>query len=342
LGAMGPMVWRGSRGGGRASGDDWVCGGWYEGDSMGSMGSMGTMGMMGSMGGGMMGSMGGGMGMSAATQPEYKMVRCYDMLNPARDYAKVYRYRIRLLMRDPNYPDDGRLPRPAPNTLTDEAWARVAPLIAKEDAEVKANPSFMRTLRKTAWSEPSPPARVEIPIEVFAGDVEFEGPRTFETDGKAFTLTVSEPTASVVATVMDSSTGARLAMQRDVRRGSVLTDKADLELIVPSTGLVKIDKDKQVDARATIVDIRGGKPLAGNSRDDPLSDIGEMLILNRDGSMSVATEFDDTFLVRMYTFADEHEQAEKSSSSSSTNAYGGGYGDAGGGSGGSGDGGRGR
>ncbi|MEZ6078872.1 MAG: hypothetical protein R3C56_25305 [Pirellulaceae bacterium] len=40
-----------------------------------------------------------------------------------------------------------------------------------------------------------------------------------------------------------------------------------------------------------------------------------MLILNRDGSVTVTNEFDDTFLYRMYTFADEHEAAEKAGSS---------------------------
>lgn len=292
-------------------------------------------GGMGMMGGGMRGGMGMGMGNSAAAQPEYKMVRCYDMLNPAKDYAKVFRYRIRVVMRDPNYPEDRFLPRPPNNTLKEEVYARVGPLIAKDDAEIKKNPKAMRSLRKTDWSQPSPPTRVEIPIEVLAGDVVFDGARSFEAEDKIYSLTVSEPTGSVVATTMDGATGARFAFEQEVRRGSVLADKADVDLIDPTTRIIKVKKDQSIDSRATVVDIRGGKPLAGDSRDDPLKDIGEMLILNRDGSVTVTSEFDDTFLYRMYTFADEHEAAEKSGSSGAS-SYGGdemmmGGGDGGGG-----------
>jgi len=266
------------------------------------------MGMMGSMGGM------GGMGMSAASQPEYKMVRCYDMLS-REDYGKVFRYRISVDMRDPNYPEDRILPRPPNNTLKDEVWARVGPLQFKEDGEIKKNPKAMRTLRHTDWSQPSPPARVELPIEVFAGEVVFDGARSFESEGKIYSLTVSEPSGRVVATTMDGVTGARFAFEDEVRRGSLLSDKADVDLIDPTTRVIKVKKDQAIDSRATVVDIRGGKPLAGDSRDDPLKDIGEMLILNLDGSITVTSEFDDTFLYRMYTFADEHEAAEKAGSS---------------------------
>ncbi|MCA9157476.1 MAG: hypothetical protein KDA72_04070, partial [Planctomycetales bacterium] len=331
---LGGMMGGGSRGdemmggyGGGGYGGGGYGGGGYgggsRGDDMGGYGGGVMGGYAGGMGGGygdergggmgMMGAM-GGMGMSAAAQPEFKMVRCYDMLNPREDYAKVFRYRIRVIMRDPNYPEDRFLPRPPANTLKDDVWARVAPLITKDDAEIKKNPKAMRTLRLTDWSQPSPPARVELPIEVFAGEVVFDGARSFESEGKIYSLTVSEPSGKVVATTMDGATGARFAFEDEVRRGSLLSDKSDVDLIDPKTRVIKVKKDQPIDSRATVVDIRGGKPLAGDSRDDPLKDIGEMLILNRDGSVTVTNEFDDTFLYRMYTFADEHEAAEKSGS----------------------------
>ncbi len=328
--AMGGGGYAGGMGGYDAMG----AGGYGDAMAGGYGGGYGDASMMGGgmMGGGMMGGGMMGGGMSAAMQPEFKMVRCYDMLNPA-DYAKVFRYRIRVVMRDPNYPENRMLPRPAPNTLKDEVWARVAPLIVKDDAAIKNDPTAMRSLRYTDWSQPSPPARVDIPIEVLVGDVTFDGPRAFESEGKTFVLTTSEPIGNVVATTMDGKTGARYAVKEEVRRGSVLADRADVELIVPSTRIVKIKKGQAIDARATIVDIRGGKPLAGDTRDDPLKDIGEMLILNRDGSVSVTNEFDDTFLYRMYTFADEHEASQRTGASASGygGGMGGGYGEHGGG-----------
>ncbi len=209
-------------------------------------------------------------------------------------------------------------------------WARVAPLIAKEDQAVKADPKTLRTLRYTAWSEPSAPARVEVPSDVLAGDVEFDGPKSFKIDEKtSVSMTVKEPKGVVVATIMDWNTGAMFAAESDVRRGSVLTIKDDIEFVVPSSKLVKIKKDERIDARATVVDMRGGKPLAGDSRDDPLKDIGEMMILKRDGSVEVTSEFDDMFLYRMYKFQDEHDMVEKMSNPAA-GAMGGGYGGEGG------------
>lgn len=45
------------------------------------------------------------------------------------------------------------------------------------------------------------------------------------------------------------------AAESDVRRGSVLTIKDDIEFVVPSSKLVKIKKDERIDVRATVVDM---------------------------------------------------------------------------------------
>ena len=77
--------------------------GGYGGMEGGYGGMEGGMGGMGGMG---MGGMGGAT-MSAGPQPEFKMLRFYDMLTP-QDVGKTYRYRVRLIMRDPNYPKNTR------------------------------------------------------------------------------------------------------------------------------------------------------------------------------------------------------------------------------------------
>lgn len=322
----------GGYGGGGYGGD--MMGGGSGGDMMGGYGGMGGGyggeggGYGGDMygGGGGMGGYGGGMGGApSGMQPEFKMVRCYDFLTP-RDVGKVFRYRIRLIMRDPNYPEVSTIPRPVPNTLKDDVWARVGPLSYKEDQAVKADPNYQRTNRKTDWSEPSPPARVAIPSEVYLGQLEFDGPRNFTVDGKVVSLTVKEPKGSVVATAMDPNTGAKFAVESDARRGTVLAEKADVELIVPSSSIVKLKKDQPIDARTTIVDLRGGKKLAGDSNDDPLSEIGEMLILKRDGGIEVSNEFDDMFMYRMYQFKDEHEMVDQMGAGAAAGAGGMGYG----------------
>lgn len=85
----------------------------------------------------------------------------------------------------------------------------MAPLIAKEDQAVKADPKMLRTLRYTAWSEPTAPVRLKCRPNVLAGDVEFDGPKKVQKSMKtgSVSMTVKEPKGVVVATIMDWNTG---------------------------------------------------------------------------------------------------------------------------------------
>jgi hypothetical protein len=320
-GMMGGMGGMGGMMGGMNSGDEYedMAGGM--GGMMGSGGDYGGSGGMGGMGG-MMG--GGAMG-AKLPQPEFKMVRCYDMLplNPA-EFGKVYRYRIRLKMRDPNYPEDPFIPQPAPNELEDEVWTRIAPIQRKDDAAIKANPKAdpkkLRTLLETEWSEPSPPVMVRAPYEILASTVDFDSPRKFTQAGKQVTVVMKEAQGTVMATYTDLNTGATYAFEEEVRRGTVLRKKFDAEIIVPTTKRIKAVKDFDFATGAAIADIRGGYKLAGDSRDDPLAASGEFMILNMrdnksdpDGRIEIANELDDMFLFRMYDFTDEKENPPESS-----------------------------
>ncbi|GIW98112.1 MAG: hypothetical protein KatS3mg111_1445 [Pirellulaceae bacterium] len=261
------------------------------------------------------GAMAGGMGVSPYDRPhpEYKMVRCYDFL-PLQQFGKVYRYRVRLILRDPNYPESNRIQAPAPNELKDDVWQRVAKLMAKDQAAKQKNPDAPRSMEFiTEWSEPSPPVYVRAPFEVFTGEIDFQGPQVFNVDGRAIAVTTTEPTAKLVAGAMDFSTGAMvpIALER-VRRGAVLNDKQDVEVIDPATRVVKKKEDVVVETFATVVDMRGGEKLEVYSNDDPQRAIGEIMVLHRDGRIEVSTEMDDLFYYRMYTFQEEKEAAEKS------------------------------
>ncbi len=314
--------------GGGYGGEGGGYGGGYGGEGGGGYGGEGGGGYGGGAGygGGGYGGMAGGMSASPATQAEYKMFRCYDILS-TQDIGKSYRYRIRLFMRDPNYPENRFLQRPAPNQLKDDVWARVSVAMAKDEEAIRKNPNAPRTLRITDWSEASAPTRVQFPSAVFAGNVDYDGPRDFEAGGKIYSVSLKEATGSAVATSLDFKTGARSAVKSEaIRRGSYLTDKADVELIVPTDRVIKIEKDFVVDSRSTVVDIRGGVTLAGSSRDDPLKDIGEIMILKRDGSIEITNEFDDMFNYRMYTSADDHDAAENGGAMSQPGGMSGGYG----------------
>ncbi|MEZ6078871.1 MAG: hypothetical protein R3C56_25300 [Pirellulaceae bacterium] len=61
----------------------------------------------------------------------------------------------------------------------------------------------------------------------------------------------------------------RVAFEDEVRRGSLLSDKSRRRLDRSQNTVIKVKKDQPIDSRATVVDIRGGKPLAGDSATIP-------------------------------------------------------------------------
>lgn len=290
--------------------------------SMG-MGSMDGMGMGMGMGGSGMGTgMGGGM-MSLGPQPEFKMLRFYDMLNP-QDVGKTFRYRVRLIMRDPNYPErikkrikpgeyvDFEIPAPQPNTLQKEVFDRVSEQRRIDDAAHKADPKVRRKMLETDWSEPSQPVRITGRFDAFAG-LGYDpatNPRPSAVSG--------DSEANLVATVLDTVTGVTYSKTfNDARRGSVLNSNATskkeiFEFVVPANRVVK-QREMQFNSNSIVVDIRGGEELAASSKrdGDPLAASGEVMLMLGDGSMQITNDIDDTFEYRMYTFADEHEMAKK-------------------------------
>ena len=118
----------------------------------------------------------------------------------------------------------------------------------------------------------------------------------------------------MVATIISDAFGTRFSKTfHKAARGAVLNSAKDetIEFIVPTTKVIK-KATKRVATNAVIVDIRGGEQLAAsNKREDPLATSGEVMVLLPDGTVQITNDIDDTFEYRMYTFADEHEQAEK-------------------------------
>ena len=328
----------------------------------GGMG-MGMPGMDGGMGMGMPG-MDGGMGMGGMDMgmsgmgamgyvatgagnivPKHKMIRFYDPLD-GNDIGRVYRYRVAVIMDDPNYPDrdpffpERDLPGPQPTDLMDHVIRRVSAkkfeddrIIKADDAKFKAlslkdKQKFKRVKRTrltSPWSEPSDLFRVDRPAEVLVGEVQNSRPTTIATP-KGPVQILKEPKVKVVVNTLSaqgSTQGAvvPLVTDRFVGRGAVLNgDKKEVEVINPLTKVVKLFKSPAkggsvpVRSNTTIADIRGAEPLLNSSGDDPLADMGEVLMVTGSGNVIVNNEWDDQFQYRMYTFADEKEAAKRAAS----------------------------
>jgi len=303
-----------------------------DGMGMGGMG-MGGMGMgdmgMGGMGmGGMGGSGMGGMGMSAGPQPEFKMLRFYDMLTD-KDLGKAFRYRVRLIMRDPNYPERIRgrdqvdrdlIPAPQPSSLQKTVFDRVSDLRKIDDEASKANNKARRKMLETAWSEPSQPVRISARFEAFAG-------LGFDTSSNPRPSAVAgDSEANVVATLTDIATGVTYAKNfGDAKRGTVLNGKKEvIDFVVPANRVVK-KRELQLSTNNIVVDMRGGEELGASSKrdGDPLAASGEVMLMLGDGSIYFTNDVDDTFEYRMYTFADEHEAAKRMSANGGMGGMGG-------------------
>jgi len=294
-------------------------------DGMGGMGVPGMdMGM--SMG---MGGMSGSYTMTQAIVAKHKMLRFYDPLTPA-DLGKVYRYRVRAIMVDPNYPDrdirwannpataklpDRDLPGPLLSDLMPDVLRRVSVLKAKDDPLIKADKKRHRTMRETPWSEPSDLFRVEYPAEVIAGEVVSPKPTPF--DGGKVVVATRPPQVKVVANVINTTynTLVPYATERFLERGTVLNGvRKDVEIVNPINKVIKKLPTANIVTRATIADIRGAESLPNSAGDDPLAEMGEILVVTGTGNVVVTNEWDDQFLYRMYTFADEKEAAKKAQS----------------------------
>jgi len=84
---------------------------------------------------------------------EYKMVRFFDFHAKA---GQSYRYRIAVVLEDPNRPRDPEKPAPDKSNLEASVVRRLEEIEAADEAFSKKNGKPRRTFyRQTAWSEPS-------------------------------------------------------------------------------------------------------------------------------------------------------------------------------------------
>jgi hypothetical protein len=128
----------------------------------------------------------------------------------------------------------------------------------------------------TPWSEPTPLVTVPRDVEVFAGTV--VKPST------------KEPSMKAMVTKLDRQHGLKLVADETFQRGGIINIRKKVE-IPPLSGNGEPDKiDALLNSDSVIVDIEGGKPLKGSRS---LTEPGEMVILQPDGSLVVRDELDD-------------------------------------------------
>ncbi|MFG0261375.1 MAG: hypothetical protein ACF788_03195, partial [Novipirellula sp. JB048] len=210
-----------------------------------------------------MAGMGGREGMASAASPygfsgveanpaEHKLIRFYDF-----DYSfdkdspkpgRKYVYRIRVSVKDPNFPDNPLL-QPLAKTLHPESYERVSALQAKAEqdyAPVRARggrdpiSKFRQFERWTPWSEPSEPVSLPTENTVLAGPVVPAAVKTMKLRGRDVPYAKNEPTGKMVISKFDNTLKTRVPMQIDATEGTVLSKTAEsTDVIDPLTRQIK-------------------------------------------------------------------------------------------------------
>jgi hypothetical protein len=297
-------------------------GGMGYGDPSMGMGGMGygdpSMGMGGMPGGGGYGdpSMGygdpsmsgmggmGGMG-SQRRVTEWKLVRFFDF---DAEPGKVYKYRVQLLVEDPNYPQEPSFEVNV-RMLEDSAAARIAQLKERE-SEGGSRQFFHRT----AWSEPSEPVSVESFQRFYAGDVDSRALVSTHKNGAE--VANRGLTAKMVGVVWDPSWAADVSHDKQVTQGSVLDYQGTVEVVHPLTLEFKKLEKYDFRGKAVVADLRGGLVVGGESLEPVLSP-AEFAVVDAEGNLVVRHEFDDIQRYRRYAFVEDEP--------ASTAGAGGGY-----------------
>ena len=266
-------------------------------------------------GGGGGGGYGGmaGMGVPAAPSADapkklantkYKLVRFFDF--SAKD-GKVYKYRVRLVMYDSNFPEYSSI-QPRPSTLNKEAMTRVQSLLIKDpkdaNAETSATPTKRKSRRESDWSKPSDAIAILKPAMVYASDV--TASLAPSQSGDYFENSPSK--AESVFVELDKDKSVYIPITNSVERGAVFAKKkANAEIIHPITHVIKVLKDAKLSSLVAVVDIRGAVPLKmGSASRDPIRTGGEVVSFDtQTGQLVISREFDDFTNFYMHTQPDQ-------------------------------------
>jgi hypothetical protein len=257
-------------------------------------------GMMGPGGygeGGMMGQS----GMPGMVLAKYKLLRFTDTsVMPNRKY----RYRVKMLMEDPNNPyvGDGTPPRwdpqrsqplrkPSPQSLSPVVQTRI------RDAETKN--------RNLAWlleSEPSEPSEiVELPEmdRFFVGKASPAGGSPVRPNTPPVYTT--QPSANLLTVSFDTTKAVDVPAEKDVLRGSVLNFEKEVEVYHPSKLVVAPIGKHTFKTDAIVVDFTGGSDIPPVGRaDTKVQEPCQMLLVDKSGNLRVLEETDDIEGFRRY------------------------------------------
>ncbi len=282
------------------------------------MDDMGMEGMMGDMMGG-----GGESFLEDEVPVDYKLVRFYDFdVQPGHSY----RYRIQLLLEDPNNPNvtEGREltvhTSPELHTLDDDVRLRLRELNDEKNRKF---------FRPTPWSAPTAAVHFPQPEQVLVNTV--QAPKINIHESHEFTL--DEPKGVVKTIVWDEKRAVDVPIDRVVLRGSILNfpleypklpanwttpwQQTSIDLrgkyqyAHPFSHQIKNIESFSSNTDWFIADIQGGENIG--TKEDPLYSPGEFAIIDANGNLIIRNELDDADEFYRFTLKPKPEIAPDNS-----------------------------
>jgi hypothetical protein len=278
----------------------------------------------------------GGYGASAMRRPlvKFLMVRFFDH---TAEVGKSYRYRVRVVLEDPNRPYNPQT-EPSKRMLDPDVIARLSTIEEQDrkygelvertgtppkaaywtlppwgERERPARTFFVRT----DWSEPSDVCTVQGNERVVAGSV--APPRYLRlttTPGPGPEVLISEAEGNVVAVDWDWQRGVEVPAQRSVRRGAYLNFTQNADVMHPVTSQLKTLEQYSFNLEGLVLDLRGGDPMIVEEDGDEkrtLAAPGEFMMFDRHGNLIVRHEVRDMEEYRRLLFIEETAQTSAGS-----------------------------
>jgi hypothetical protein len=271
----------------------------------------------------------GGGARVAARRPvvQYLMVRFFDH---AAEVGKSYRYRVRVVLEDPNRPMNPQA-EPSRRMLDPEVIARIDQIEAQDrtyqeqlertskpprapywtlppwgERERPARTFFVRT----QWSEPSEACTVQGNEDFVAGSVTPPRyrPLAVSTNGPAPEALISDATGNLVVVAWDWRRGTEVPGERTVRRGSFLNFEQNADVMHPVTTQLKTLEDYRFNSRGLVLDMRGGEVLMVDEDGDEkieLSAPAEFMLFDAKGNLIVRNEVNDIEDYRRLLFIED-------------------------------------
>lgn len=234
---------------------------------------------------------------------KYKLVRFFD---PTVKEGVSYRYRVRLKMYDPNFPEFEAL-APKSIDLKPDALTRVQDLRIKE----KPDPTTRKLVseRLTDWSAPSDVVVAVRPVPIYAGELDTKAGQYMRMPASGQAIAVKPPRAELSVADPYQFLHFPLKEKAPVFRGQVIAgddrpNKLGIEFVNPVSKRIKVPKKKREDGRPftisfptnlySVVDINGGGPLAAWTSKDDMRSGGEIVSFDSSSNqLVISREFED-------------------------------------------------